>query len=239
MRILVIEDDPDIQRLIADVLAYDPFELYQAFTGKQGLELYQQELPELVLCDIHLPDLLGLDICREIKRQNPEQPFAFLTGMDQEMDQVVGLELGADDYITKPFSTHVLRSRIRALLRRSAQVKNTSEPAVQTGGILIERQVLRFGPLNIDATAYQASLGDESLNLTHKEFELLWWLASHRGQLFTRQRLLDQIWQDNLEVNERSVDALIRRLRDKLHDHAESPRYIETVRGMGYRFRGE
>lgn len=242
IRLLLIDDDPVVQDLIAETLLLDPYELHQAYTGQEALAAYARLAPALVICDIHLPDMLGLDICREIKQKCPEQPFVFLTGLGKELDQVVGLELGADDYITKPFSANVLRSRIRAVLRRSASLMPQSAPepaAVTTPTAQNSHQLLCFGPLTIDATAYQATLGDEALNLTHKEFELLWWLAIHAGQLFTRQRLLDQIWQDNLEVNERSVDALIRRLRDKLHDDSVQPRYIETVRGMGYRFRAD
>lgn len=229
--LLVIEDDPVVQSLIADTLSLDPFDLHQCVTGAEGLAVYERVRPDLVICDIHLPDMLGLDICRELKRLKPDQLFMFLTGMGRELDQVVGLELGADDYMVKPFSANVLRSRIRALLRRP---KSAPEPAPAP-----VHQLLRFEALEIDVTAYQATLDGQGLNLTHKEFELLLWLASHPGQLFTRQRLLDQIWQDNLEVNERSVDALIRRLREKLQDDSVQPRYIETIRGMGYRFRAD
>lgn len=230
--VLLIEDDPVIQSVVAEIFAYDPLELQQALTGNEGIEIYQRNKPDLVLCDIHLPDMLGLDICRQIKQSCPEQLFVFLTGMGGETDQVVGFELGADDYIVKPFSARVLRSRVRALLRRLPAMPETA-PQIATE----QRDVRHIGALTIDATAYQASIDGQPLNLTHKEFELLWWLAIHPGQLFTRQRLLDQIWQDNLDVNERSVDALIRRLRDKLHDNSQQPSYIETVRGMGYRFK--
>ncbi|HEY9843833.1 MAG: response regulator transcription factor [Candidatus Sericytochromatia bacterium] len=228
--VLVIEDDPLIQNLIADIFEYDPYELSQATTGAEGLAAYARLQPDLVICDIHLPDMLGLDICRVIKQRAPEQLFVFLTGAGGETDQVVGLEIGADDYIVKPLVSQVFRARIRALLRRLGPQEQPAAAA---------HQLKRFGSLTIDTTAYQAFLDEQELNLTHKEFELLWWLASHPGQLFTRQRLLDQIWQDNLEVNERSVDALIRRLREKLGEDGQQPRYIETIRGMGYRFKAE
>ncbi|HEY9842067.1 MAG: response regulator transcription factor [Candidatus Sericytochromatia bacterium] len=228
--VLVIEDDPLVRNLIADIFEYDPYELSQATTGAEGLAAYARLQPDLVICDIHLPDMLGLDICRVIKQRAPEQLFVFLTGAGGETDQVVGLEIGADDYIVKPLVAQVFRARIRALLRR---IGPQEQPAAAA------HQLKCFGALTIDTTAYQAFLDEQELNLTHKEFELLWWLASHPGQLFTRQRLLDQIWQDNLEVNERSVDALIRRLREKLGEDGQQPRYIETIRGMGYRFKAE
>ena len=231
--ILVIEDDPLVRKLIVDILEGDPYQLRLAATGAEGLAAYAEQPPDLVICDIHLPDLLGLDICRQIKQRHPEQLFVFLTGASSTTDQVVGLELGADDYITKPFGVEVFRARIRALLRRLVRQVSPKPEAPS------EHRLLCFGDLTLDLTAYQVFLKDKAVTLTHKEFELLAWLAAHPGQLFTRQHLLDQVWQDNLEVSERSVDALVRRLRDKLGEDGEHPRYIETVRGMGYRFKAE
>lgn len=238
-QILVIEDDPLTRELIADVFTHDPYQLSLAATGAEGLALYEAHSPDLVACDIHLPDLLGLDICRHIKQKNPAQLFVFLTGATGLTDQVVGLELGADDYITKPLRIEIFRARVRALLRR-LEVLRASSGSRQTLGTETQgHQRLIFGALTLDLMAYQAFLEGNRVTLTHKEFELLAWLAAHPGQLFTRQHLLDQVWQDSLEVSERSVDALIRRLRDKLGEDIEHPRYIETVRGMGYRFKAE
>jgi two-component system, OmpR family, alkaline phosphatase synthesis response regulator PhoP len=238
--ILVIEDDSLTRQLIADVFENDPYQLRLTATGAEGLSAYDEEPPDLVICDIHLPDLLGLDICRRIKQSNPAQLFVFLTGASGTTDQVVGLELGADDYITKPLRIEIFRARVRALLRRLEVLRTNSNVVKELSSAAKSgHQRLSFGALTLDLTAYQAFLNDTSVTLTHKEFELLAWLAAHPGQLFTRQHLLDQVWHDNLEVSERSVDALIRRLRDKLGEDGENPRYIETVRGMGYRFKAE
>ena len=232
-RILVIEDDPLMRQLIADIFSADPYELSLTSTGAEGLQAFALTPPELVICDVHLPDLLGLDVCRRIKQQRPHQLFMFLTGASSDTDQIVGLELGADDYVVKPLVSQVFRARVRALLRRAeGSAPDAASPSAEP------HQSLRFGELSIDLTAYQAFLGDAPVALTHKEFEMLAWLAAHPGQLFSRQRLLDQIWEDNLEANERSVDALIRRLREKLGEDGQQTRFIETVRGAGYRFKG-
>ena len=237
--ILVIEDDALTRQLIADVFEQDPYQLKLAATGAEGMAAYHEELPDLVICDIHLPDLLGLDICRRIKQLNPGQLFVFLTGASGTTDQVVGLELGADDYIIKPLCIAIFRAKIRALLRRLEVRTNPAHANPPPESVLPTHQRLAFGELRLDLTAYRVFLKEEPLTLTHKEFELLAWLALHPGQLFTRQHLLDQIWQDNLEVSERSVDALVRRLREKLGEDGDHPCYIETVRGMGYRFKQE
>lgn len=234
-RILVIEDDPLMRQLIADIFSADPYELSLAATGAEGLRAFAATPPALVICDMHLPDLLGLDVCRRIKQQRPGQLFMFLTGAGGDTDQIVGLELGADDYVVKPLVAQVFRARVRALLRRGEP--NPAPPGEASSAT--PARSMRFGELSIDLTAYQAFLGDTPVPLTHKEFEMLAWLAAHPGQLFTRQRLLDQLWEDNLEANERSVDALIRRLREKLGEDGQQPRFIETVRGAGYRFKGE
>lgn len=225
-----------MRSLAADVFAGDPYEFLLAANGAEGLAAFDAHQPDLVICDIHLPDMLGLDICRIIKQRNPQQLFAFLTGDGETLDQVVGLELGADEYFVKPVALKVFRARVRALLRRIQPLRALPEPEVlpRAGS---EHQLVQVGQLTIDLTAYQAFFTQEALNLTHKEFELLALLATHPGQLFTRQQLLDHIWQDNLDVNERSVDALVRRLRSKLHEDGENPQYIETLRGTGYRFR--
>lgn len=227
--ILAIDDDPHVLSIIQDILGLDPYELHVASNGNEGLRLFEQVQPDLVLSDIMLPDILGLDICRTIKQKKPQQLFVFMTGLEDETDQVVGLELGADDYIIKPFGIKAFRAKIRALLRRLDAYNATALPE--------ESVAITQGALQIDTSTYKVYLEGQELSLTHKEFEVLSWMAAHPGQLFTRQQLLDQLWQEDLNVTDRAVDALIRRLRDKLKDPVTEPRFIETVRGMGYRFK--
>jgi DNA-binding response OmpR family regulator len=228
--ILVIDDDPHILSTVRDVLALDLYQVFTAADGREGLSLYERVQPDLVLSDIMLPDILGHDLCRTIKQKNPNQLFVFMSGLSDELDQVVGLELGADDYLVKPFTIPFFRSKIRSLLRR---LKPTSAVPLNPEHPL----PLCLGELEIDSAAYKAYLAGQELNLTHKEFSVLAWMAAHPGQLFTRQQLLEQLWPDDLDVNDRAVDALIRRLREKLTDPVAEPHFIETVRGMGYRFK--
>lgn len=229
-KILLIDDDPLLLQMVQEVLALDPYEVKAALRAQDGLALAADFQPDLIICDVNLPDRNGLDVCRQIKAAYPAQSFIFLSGMGDEIDLVVGLECGADDYLVKPFRMKEFRARIRSVQRRLEHTPSmTVSP--ETGA------VLRSQELQLDLSACQASLAGEPIQLTHKEFELLHWLLAHPGQLFSRAHLLEHIWPDDLEISERSVDALVKRLRKKLGDDAETPRFIETLRGLGYRFR--
>lgn len=227
--ILLIDDDPQILKTVQEVLTLDLYQVHTAANGQEGIQSYETLKPDLVLCDVMLPDILGLDICRTIKQKNPCQLFVFMTSLGDETDQVVGLELGADDYLVKPFKIKTFRAKIRSLLRRLKQISTSSQQ--------IHAPQIIQNNLKIDTSSYTACLSGRELNLTHKEFEVLAWLAAHPGQLFTRQQLLEQLWKEDLDVNDRAVDALIRRLREKLGDSVSEVQFIETVRGMGYRFK--
>jgi len=236
-KILLIDDDALMLNLIKEILQADPYEIKTALNGSEGLALAAAFQPDLILCDINLPDLSGLDLCRQIKQAQPKQTLIFLSGLGEEIDLVLGLESGADDYLVKPFRIKEFRARIRAALRRLPYLsERVSEPAAQAA--TAPSQLLSCQELTLDLRACQASLAGVPLALTHKEFELLHWLMQHPGQLFTRLRLLEVLWSEDLEANERSVDALVRRLRKKLQRPGQDIAYfIETLRGMGYRFR--
>jgi DNA-binding response OmpR family regulator len=221
--VLIIEDD----RTLVDTLAYnlgkEGYTVVVAFDGLEGLRKLRSERPDLVLLDLMLPEVGGLEVCR-IARQESSVPIIMLTAKADEVDKVLGLELGADDYITKPFSVRELMARIRAALRRA----NINEKQTQL-------EKLRLGPLEVDLPAKLVKKHGEPVALKPKEFELLAFLAANAGQVFSRQQLLTRVWGYNAPVSTRTVDVHVRWLREKLEDDPSHPRLIETVRGFGYR----
>jgi two-component system, OmpR family, phosphate regulon response regulator PhoB len=221
--ILIIEDEKDILDLVEYHLKQSGFQVLTAADGGAGLELAIKKRPNLIILDLMLPVMDGKDVCRSLKSNPITQsiPVLMLTAKAEELDRVVGFELGADDYVTKPFSPQELVLRIKAILRRKT---------LDTEGV----RVIRIGDLLIDVDRHQVSIKDRPISLTSTEFKLLVELASKRGRLQTRQGLLDRVWGYNCEGYDRTVDTHIRRLREKLGDMAE---YIETLRGFGYRFR--
>ena len=220
--ILAVDDEVHILELISFNLKAAGYHVVTALTGEEALKRCEVEKPSLVLLDIMLPGIDGLEVCRRLKgdRTTSNIPIIMLTARGDEVDKILGLELGADDYITKPFSVRELAARVKPLLRRVAP-QQESEP-----------QTLRAGDIMIDITNYEAFKGGEKLSLTLKEFELLKVLVLSRGKVLTRDFLLDRIWGYEYYGETRTVDVHIRHLRQKL---GEEP-YIETVRGVGYRF---
>jgi two-component system phosphate regulon response regulator PhoB len=221
--ILVIEDEKDILDLVEYNLKQSGFKVLTAIDGGLGLELAIKERPDLIVLDLMLPVMDGKDVCRALK-SNPITkaiPILMLTAKAEELDRVIGLELGADDYVTKPFSPREVILRIKAILRRMTSEKE-------------DEKVIRIGDLLIDVDRHLVSIKDEPISLTSTEFKLLVELASKRGRVQTRQSLLERVWGYTYEGYDRTVDTHIRRLREKLGDMAE---YIETLRGFGYRFR--
>ena len=220
--ILAVDDEVHILELISFNLKAAGYHVVTALTGEEALKRCEVEKPSLVLLDIMLPGIDGLEVCRRLKgdRTTSNIPIIMLTARGDEVDKILGLELGADDYITKPFSVRELAARVKSLLRRVAP-QQESEP-----------QTLRAGDIMIDITNYEAYKGGEKLSLTLKEFELLKVLVLSRGKVLTRDFLLDRIWGYEYYGETRTVDVHIRHLRQKL---GEEP-YIETVRGVGYRF---
>ena len=224
-RILVIEDDPAILRGLADNLRFESHEVLTAADGEAGYRLIRERSPDLVILDLMLPGMDGKDVCRALKSNPLTQsiPIIMLTAKSEEMDRVVGFELGADDYVTKPFSPRELVLRVKAILRR----KEVSPE----GG-----KVLQIGDLLIDIDRHQVSVKKKVLQLTSTEFKLLVELVSNKGRVQTRERLLDKVWGYTYEGYARTVDTHIRRLREKLGATGD---LIETIRGVGYRFREE
>jgi DNA-binding response OmpR family regulator len=220
--ILIIEDEPELVRVLRDYLVKAGFEVFTAYRGDTGLSTWDHKRPDLVILDLNLPGMDGLDVAREIRRK-ADTPIIMLTAREEETDELIGLELGADDYITKPFSPRVVVARVRALLRRTK-----AGPA--------EPSVLRVADLEIQPDAHRITRQGEPVELTPTEFQLLVTLASQPGRVFTRLQLLEQIQGHAYAGYERTIDAHIKNLRSKLEPDPKHPRYIETVFGVGYRF---
>jgi DNA-binding response OmpR family regulator len=220
--ILLVDDEDAVQKLLTYPLEHEGFRVVQARDGEEALRRFQGEHVDLVVLDVMLPKLDGLEVCRRLRAQSTV-PIIMLTARDDELDKVVGLELGADDYITKPFSIREFRSRVRALLRRAA-----------LGGNAEGRDALAVDELRIDLAKRLVELDGRRIDLTYVEFELLRTLAAKPGRVFTRQALLQSLWGDSAYREPRTIDVHVRHLREKLGD----PELIQTVRGVGYRFRG-
>jgi two-component system, OmpR family, phosphate regulon response regulator PhoB len=226
-RILVVEDEEDIRQILAYNLGQAGHEVLTADRGATALDLLRKEPPELVLLDLMLPDISGLEICRHLKSDPALRaiPVIMLTARSEEIDRVVGFELGADDYVVKPFSVRELVLRVQAVLRRSHADSQDTESQSDTE--------FAFGRLRVDQSAHRTWVDDEEIMLTPLEMKLLWTLYQRRGRVQTRGVLLDDVWEASPENNTRTVDTHVKRLREKL---GLAGAYVETVRGIGYRF---
>jgi DNA-binding response OmpR family regulator len=224
--ILLVDDEESIQKLLTFPLERDGFRVVPAHDGEEALDRFGQQRVDLVVLDVMLPRLDGLEVCRKL-RATSSVPILMLTARDDELDKVLGLELGADDYMTKPFSVREFRSRVRALLRRAAA------PRHEPGG----DDVIQADGLRIDPARRRVTVDGREVELTYVEFELLRALAERPGRVFTRQALLERLWGDSDYRDPRTIDVHIRHLREKLEQDARRPEYIFTVRGVGYRFR--
>jgi phosphate regulon transcriptional regulator PhoB len=224
-RVLIIEDDRDIVELVRYNLANEGFQVSAAADGSAGLAAVKKSPPDVVLLDLMLPKLSGLEICKEIRRDPAlnRLPILMLTARSDEADRVVGLEMGADDYVTKPFSPRELVARVKALLRRA-------EPPDEVA------RIIEAGRLAIDPSAYRVTRAGKPVTLSTLEFRLLYYLASRPNRVFTRDQLLDAVWGTERFVTPRSVDVYIRRLREKIEADPENPVHLKTVRGAGYLF---
>ena len=225
-RILLVDDEHSVQTLLTYPLRKDGFEVVAAHDGREALDRFAEQRFDLVVLDIMLPKIDGIEVCRRM-RSRSQVPIIMLTAKDDEIDKVVGLEMGADDYITKPFSVREFRSRVRATLRRSEMLggrSGTDEPVVA-------------GDLRIDFERRVVSMRGDQPRLTYVEFEILAALARSPGRVHTREILLEQVWGDSAYRDPRTIDVHIRHLREKLESDPRSPEYLFTVRGVGYRFR--
>lgn len=220
-KVLVVDDEPAIQELVRFALEREGFEVSVAQDGWAALAEAERIKPDLVVLDLMLPGLNGFEVCRAL-RATSDVPVLMLTARKEESDRIQGLDLGADDYVTKPFSPRELAARVKAILRRVRGPER--EPGVETG-------------LVVDAERRRVLLDGQPVDLTYTEFELLRVLAGHPGRVFTRDELLTRVWGADFYGDARTVDVHIRHLREKLHEDPVAPRFIETVRGVGYRFR--
>ena len=224
--ILLVDDEDSIQKLLAYPLEREGYRVLQARDGEEAMRRFASERVDLVVLDIMLPKLDGLEVCKRLRAES-EVPIIMLTARDDELDKVLGLELGADDYITKPFSIREFRSRVRALLRRA------SVPRQVDGG----SEVITADGLTIDLARRVVEVGGERVQLTYVEFELLRIFASHPGRVYSRRMLLEALWGGADYREPRTIDVHVRHLREKLEQDPAEPEYILTVRGVGYRFR--
>ncbi|WP_028594551.1 response regulator YycF [Paenibacillus assamensis] len=231
-KILVVDDEQPIADILKFNLEKEGYEVVCAFDGNQAVELALSEKPDLILLDLMLPGKDGMDVCREV-RQHRHMPIIMLTAKDTELDKVLGLELGADDYVTKPFSTRELLARVKAHLRRQK-----ADPAAEAAGAdEQDKQGIRLHELLIDTDMYLVYKNKKALDLTHREYELLYYLVKNNGKVMTREHLLQAVWGYEYFGDVRTVDVTIRRLREKIEDDPSKPEYIITRRGLGYMMR--
>jgi two-component system alkaline phosphatase synthesis response regulator PhoP len=224
-KILIVEDEPNMVSGLRDIFEFEGHQVITAGDGVAGLERAIAESPDLVILDVMMPRMSGLDVCRQLKSKRPSIPIIMLTARGQEVDKVVGLELGADDYVTKPFSIRELLARVKAVLRRARVAPKTDEK-------------YSFGEVEVNLRSCQVSRKGQALDFSSKEFELLKYFLIHPGETLTRDRLLEDVWGYDRFPTTRTVDAHIVRLRQKVEPKPEEPRFILTVHGTGYKFVG-
>ena len=224
-KILIVEDEPNMVTGLRDNFEFEGYEVLTASDGVAGLERALKESPDLVLLDVMMPRMSGLEVCQQLKAKRPSIPIIMLTARGQEVDKIVGLELGADDYVTKPFSIRELVARVKAVLRRARTTPR-------------EQDRYSFGDVNVDMRKCQVSRRGKALEFSSKEFELLKYFLCHPGESLSRDRLLEDVWGYDHFPTTRTVDAHIVRLRQKVEPKPEEPRFILTVHGTGYKFVG-
>jgi len=226
-RILVVEDEPDMQSGIKDNLEFEGYEVDTASDGKEGLQKIMSNAFDLVLLDVMLPHISGFDVCKKARHENNDTPIIFLTAKGEEIDKVIGLESGGDDYLTKPFSLRELLARVKAVLRRTEKQNATPE-----------NQVITIGKLSVDFNTYTATISGEQVKMTSKEFEILQYFLNHKNATISRDSLLDAVWGYDFQPTTRTIDNFILKLRQKIEANPNEPQIILTVHGMGYRLTG-
>ena len=227
-KILVIEDEENIREAVVYSLSQEGFDVYSANDGEEGLNKAKSLSPDLVLLDVMLPKLDGFEVCRMI-RKDLDLPVFILSAKGEEIDRVVGLELGADDYITKPFSMRELVVRIRNMLKRSSNLLSST---------LSDDELIIIGNLSIDTKSHKVKIDNQEINLKPREFELLYLLASNQGKALSRHQILEKLWVNQYIGDIRTVDVHVRWIREKIEDDPSSPSRLVTIRGIGYRFDG-
>jgi len=228
-RVLVVDDEQSILTLLKYNLEQSGYEVITAMDGETGEHLALEEKPELIILDLMLPKLDGIEVCKSLRQKRVMTPILMLTAKDDEFDKILGLELGADDYMTKPFSPREVVARVKAILRRSKLMAEAQKEQEE------DSDQFRIGELKILAENYEAYFMGELLELTPKEFELLVYLAKNKGRVLTRDQLLSAVWKYDFAGDSRIVDVHISHLRDKIEQNTKKPLYIKTIRGLGYK----
>lgn len=225
-KILVVDDERDIVELISFNLQKEGFATIKAYDGKTALRLIKTQKPDLVILDLMLPEISGLDVCKTIRsnRETASLPVIMLTAKADELDKIIGLEMGADDYITKPFSIKELIARVRAMLRR----RNNNK--------ILQKEEFKYGGLRINYVSYEVFVNGEKVALSPTELKLIFFFSRNPGRVYTRNQILDHVWGDDTFVTPRAVDVHIKRLRSQIEKDIDRPQYIITVRGIGYKF---
>ena len=230
--ILIVEDEQNIVDILSYNLSREGYDTLEAYDGPTGLQLALEQNPDLILLDLMLPGMSGFDVCREVRQSGSSTPILMLTAREEEADKVLGLELGADDYITKPFSMRELLARVKANIRRV-------EMAPPAAAAEESRDVLRLGRVTIDREKAVVTKDGRPLDLTQREYDLICYLAARPGKVFSREALMEHVWNYEGYVGDvRAVDVAVRRLREKIEDDPANPGFIVTKRGMGYFFGG-
>lgn len=230
-KILVVDDEKPISDIIKFNLTKEGYDVYTAYDGQEALEQVEEVNPNLVILDLMLPKIDGLEVAREVRKTH-DMPIIMVTAKDSEIDKVLGLEMGADDYVTKPFSNRELVARVKANLRRQSAVAANSQAEEENAN-----SDITIGDLTIHPEAYMVSKHGDKIELTHREFELLHYLAKHIGQVMTREHLLQTVWGYDYFGDVRTVDVTVRRLREKIEDNPSRPVWLVTRRGVGYYLR--
>jgi DNA-binding response OmpR family regulator len=232
-KILVVEDEPTLVETLEYNLSHQDYEVFTAMDGREALEIAREEQPDLIVLDLMLPGIDGIEVCR-VLRQEMNVPILMLTARDEEVDKVVGLEVGADDYMTKPFSMRELMARVKALLRRERLIREELSAEAQ----VVDEQTRTFGDLTVDMARREVKRAGEILQLKPREYELLVFLARHRGIVLSRDLILERVWGWDYDGGSRTVDVHVHWLREKIEPDPKNPTRIVTVRGVGYRFEG-
>lgn len=230
-KLLVVEDDPAIQRMISDYFRHVGYEVLTAGDGEIGVRLALNDQPTVMILDLMLPKIDGLTVCRQVRERYPTLPIIMLTAKDDVVDKVLGLEMGADDYMTKPFSLRELEARLKSVLRRTRAKVSDKQDSDQA-------PIVR-GNLRIDPARREVTIGGRAVDLTPKEFELLSLFASHPGRVYSRKFLLENIWDYTYSGYDRTIDSHINRLRAKIEENPDEPKMVLTVWGVGYKFNDE
>lgn len=230
-KVIVVDDELSIVTLLQYNLEQAGFNVLTAMDGKKALELAETEQADVMILDLMLPELDGMEVCKEMRLKHIQTPILMLTAKDDEFDKVLGLELGADDYMTKPFSPRELVARVKAIIRRTT---GTRTQDVESNKVIVQEEI-KIKDLIIYPDQYEASYQEQKLDLTPKEFELLLYLAHHKNRVLTRDQLLSAVWNYDFTGDTRIVDVHISHLREKIEENTKKPMYIKTIRGLGYK----